>query len=236
MTQNNTYMTIPCDNLNGCCVETESIDEIHVNADSKSTACIIRQLSNTKCLVRCLWCGKEFETYLCKIKDNRGKYCSKSCKNTSNGIKNYLSKKGMFKDFDVSGSKNPNWQGGKFQDCSICGKAFWKYPSRNTKTCSNECGWERAKLVRKGLLPTTGHRQRYKGIKDWRYLRMDTLSRDNFTCRLCNTDYRHLPQLLHAHHIVYLKNGGENVIDNLMTLCKSCHFELHNSSGDLRKR
>jgi 5-methylcytosine-specific restriction endonuclease McrA len=229
-------MTIPCDDLVDYCVETESDDKICASANSKSTAHIIRQLSDTKYLVKCLWCEKEFETYQCKIRNSRGKYCSKSCRNTSNGYAQYVSKKGMFRDFDVRGTKNPNWGGGDFQDCVICGKPFWKYPSRNTETCSNECGWERAELTRKGLLPTIGHRNQYKGIKNWKYLRIDTLTRDDFTCQKCKINYAHMQQFLHAHHVIYLKNGGENDTTNLITLCKSCHFELHNLAGDLRKR
>jgi hypothetical protein len=235
------YMTIPCgiSHFNSGLMsrlETESKDEICIPADGKSTIHIIRQLSDIKAIVKCLWCGKEFETYYCKIKDGRGKYCSKRCIGKANGAMRIIDGKGVLKKGSQIGKKNTNWQGGNFQDCEICGKPFWKYPSRKQKTCSHECGCKRAELVRAGYLPSSNHRGAYKGIKSWWRLREEALSRDKFTCQFCGIDYSYNVSFLHAHHRVYLSNGGLNDLSNLITLCKDCHFKLHNIAGDLRKR
>lgn len=233
------YRTIPCDTLNiiECCVETESQDEICAMASSKSEAHIIRQLSNTKAIVECLHCGKEFETYYCKIRAGRGRYCSIRCRNVAHGVMEALKKTNpFFSEGANAGKNNSNWGGGDFIDCEICGKPFWKYPSRKTATCSHKCGCERGRLVRLGLLQTLGNRNYYNGIKGWKYLRIITIERDNFICQGCNTNYKEQPQFLHAHHKVYLSNGGKNEVSNLITLCKDCHFKLHTISGDLRKR
>ena len=40
----------------------------------------------------------------------------------------------------VKGENNPNYRGGEYRSCVICGKQFWNYPSRDQKTCSVECG------------------------------------------------------------------------------------------------
>lgn len=36
---------------------------------------------------------------------------------------------------------NPNWRGGRYQQCSYCGKEYWVLPSRQYRTgyCSKEC-------------------------------------------------------------------------------------------------
>ena len=49
------------------------------------------------------------------------------------------------------------------------------------------------------------------------------LNRDNYTCQCCKTK----KGTLHAHHIVYRRNGGTDTLDNLITLCEECHKKLH---------
>jgi len=52
-----------------------------------------------KIIRKCQNCGKEFEEYEYRIKDNRGIYCSKRCQNIAFGE-------------SVKGDKNPLWRGG----------------------------------------------------------------------------------------------------------------------------
>jgi hypothetical protein len=42
----------------------------------------------------------------------------------------------------------------------------------------------------------------------------------------------YIGQHLNVHHIVKRENGGRNVPSNLITLCKSCHRELHSQYGE----
>jgi hypothetical protein len=205
-------------------------------ATAKSEAHIIRQLSNTKVIVGCLHCEKEFETYYCKIRIGRGRYCSRHCLGLVSGAARVKDGKGVIKPGQQVGKLNGNWQGGDFVDCEMCGEPFWKYPSRKTATCSKKCGGERGRLVKLGFLSTLGNRNNYNGIRGWKYLRRETLERDDFTCQECKTSYKEQQQFLHAHHKIYLSDGGENIVSNLITLCKECHFELHTIAGDLRKR
>lgn len=62
-----------------------------------------------------------------------------------------------------------------------------------------------------------------KSIKNWGVIRGIVLSRDNFQCFICNGSFPHF----NIHHID--KNRENNQIDNLVTLCASCHkkVELH---------
>jgi 5-methylcytosine-specific restriction endonuclease McrA len=48
-------------------------------------------------------------------------------------------------------------------------------------------------------------------------------TRDNWKCRHCNSRAG-----LHPHHLVYKSKGGEDVINNLITLCFVCHEAVHN--------
>jgi 5-methylcytosine-specific restriction endonuclease McrA len=60
---------------------------------------------------------------------------------------------------------------------------------------------------------------------EWQFKRFKVLVRDNFICQGCGkVDNRH-----HVHHKYYLKGALPWEIDDtaLVSLCKSCHFNLH---------
>ena len=52
------------------------------------------------------------------------------------------------------------------------------------------------------------------------------LDRDDYTCRHCKN--RRKDSKLEVHHIIYRCNGGSDEADNLITLCKTCHDNIHN--------
>lgn len=53
-------------------------------------------------------------------------------------------------------------------------------------------------------------------------LRFDIFKRDEFVCQYCGS---HPPTvILHIDHIVPVKEGGDNSIDNLITACSSCNL------------
>ena len=51
------------------------------------------------------------------------------------------------------------------------------------------------------------------------------LARDNYTCQYCKGKSK--DKKLECHHIVFRKNKGTDAPDNLITLCKTCHQDLH---------
>ena len=63
----------------------------------------------------------------------------------------------------------------------------------------------------------------YPGYKEWRDL---VYQRDNFKCVECGCDES---GKLQAHHIKDVANHKDMILDvnNGMTLCKSCHKEVH---------
>jgi 5-methylcytosine-specific restriction endonuclease McrA/transposase len=72
----------------------------------------------------------------------------------------------------------------------------------------------------------------WKGGNDWRdtgkwdEVRHKVYRRDDLTCQDCGaTD-----TMLHAHHLTPVNDGGDKYnMENLVTLCKDCHFTVHSS-------
>jgi cytochrome c553 len=63
-------------------------------------------------------------------------------------------------------------------------------------------------------------------------LRLATLIRDNFTCQCCKAK----KTSLEAHHIHYRKDGGKETINNLITVCSTCHSRIHDGTVTLKKK
>ena len=53
---------------------------------------------------------------------------------------------------------------------------------------------------------------------NWFELAEEVRKRDNRTCKKCGKN-----PAKQVHHIIPLRNGGENKVENLITLCKRCH-------------
>jgi hypothetical protein len=61
----------------------------------------------------------------------------------------------------------------------------------------------------------------YLNTPHWRKVRDSILERDAGKCKLCNSD-----QQLHVHHRTY-QRLGEEIPEDLITLCASCHRTFH---------
>ena len=55
----------------------------------------------------------------------------------------------------------------------------------------------------------------------WRKKRSERLKIDNYTCQKCGSGRN-----LNVHHLNYKHLGNENVYDDLITLCETCHKEI----------
>lgn len=63
------------------------------------------------------------------------------------------------------------------------------------------------------------------GQKDFYNVKSAVLNRDNYTCQICGEkDTR-----LEIHHIQFRSKGGSNRMDNLVTLCRDCHKQIHSN-------
>ena len=69
-------------------------------------------------------------------------------------------------------------------------------------------------------------------------VRGEVLRRDRYMCANCgwsHSDYNASdPRHLELHHVKFHHKGGDNIKENLITLCTICHDDLHKSAGRTR--
>jgi hypothetical protein len=62
-------------------------------------------------------------------------------------------------------------------------------------------------------------------------VRREVLRRDEYRCKQCNWSHAEWnpsdPRHLELHHITHHAKGGDNVMENLKTLCNVCHDRIH---------
>lgn len=58
------------------------------------------------------------------------------------------------------------------------------------------------------------------------------LNRDNYTCQCCKG--KHKDSKLEVHHIVFRSHGGSDEESNLITLCHTCHKNLHSGKINIK--
>lgn len=58
------------------------------------------------------------------------------------------------------------------------------------------------------------------------------LNRDNYTCQCCKG--KHKDSKLEVHHIIFRSQGGSDEESNLITLCHTCHKNLHGGKIKLK--
>lgn len=66
-----------------------------------------------------------------------------------------------------------------------------------------------------------GHRPGY--LKLWGKTRKEALERDKYTCQECGSTER-----LEVHHIIPYLESEDDSLENLVTLCKTCHLRVEN--------
>ncbi len=110
-------------------------------------------------------------------------------------------------------------------------------PTMRSKLESHEREIRRAEKilpVSRWIIVRNSIKKDYKGFKDleWLNLQRQTFERDNFKCRHCKGKSRIFE--LHAHHLIHRENDGEDILENLVTLCKKCHVDYHNRKLTLK--
>lgn len=177
-----------------------------------SRECRVKSRDNIK---RCPTCGKEFRTTVANIK----KYCSKECVVYS-GRKSDISKKSVF-------------------ICIWCKKEFTEWTYRKPTLCSNQCRSEYGGSVR--------GKQLYKPDSvigrgmNWKKQAKLARIRDEYTCQVCGKDGWTDKFKVQVHHIIpyRLFNGDyekANNLDNLISLCPSCHPKVESGKVKLPNR
>lgn len=158
--------------------------------------------------MKCEICNQEFEP-----KNSLQKFCSKECKRKSltnrNSVKRSIKRKEKFDMMD------------KIKKCLVCGKEFEvRQQYRKQKYCSEKCLNKSEKLF-------GGKQERdleYKNQIRFDGNRYKVLERDDYTCQVCGNTTQ---LVLHHKDESGQSDNPNNEIDNLITLCRRCHINIH---------
>lgn len=82
------------------------------------------------------------------------------------------------------------------------------------------------------LTPQEKH-DKYMKTQEWKDIRLQILERDGWRCRCCGRTNDDPKAQLTIHHSTYdnLFNEEEH-LDDLITLCKYCHYQIHQSNAN----
>jgi 5-methylcytosine-specific restriction endonuclease McrA len=145
-----------------------------------------------------------------------------------------------------------------FELCEICGEQVVGDRSlAGLTTCSIRCTvkkWD----VRHDLVITREREQKGKRPpRFWEIIKQECFIRDNHTCQGCRKTKEELDELigkaectdglidetvkrsdfvLNAHHIRPISEGGDNTLDNLVSLCGKCHKKEHSTVANRKRK
>ena len=91
---------------------------------------------------------------------------------------------------------------------------------------AEDCYLEYTELRDADRIPVTGFSE-YKTYLDdehWAKTRKKIMARDGYRCQICGSK-----RDLQVHHLTY-KNIGQETDEQLVCLCRQCHFGLHEGS------
>lgn len=150
---------------------------------------------------KCLRCGSFFEVL---HKGGAKKvYCSRLCRRLEYEKNNRQ---------QIKERRKKHYQENIEKERRLC--AEWYKKNRESEIIKNR---EYRKMNRE-LFNWYHNKDRFGGVKE------KILKRDNFQCRICSSEK------ICVHHIDgtnYLKKNVNNELENLITLCNSCHHKLH---------
>ena len=166
-------------------------------------------------MTNCSQCGKEIEIANCNVKENN--FCSKDC----------------WYEFKKTA---------KYIKCDNCGKEFKEFQSKIKKHdyhfCNEKCrkegySGERVYIWKDGI------RSEWRG-ENWKQIRKERLNKDNCTCQDCGlTNKESLNKFstpLQVHHIIPYSETQDNSLDNLISLCPSCHMQRERRNQSEKNR
>ncbi len=193
----------------------------------------------------CKTCGKAFYVYPSTLKQPKrsNEYCSNACYNTEARRK---SRESVIRTPEWSahiaagkkGKPNPkNRKPPVVIKCLNCGvEVTWPgrltHQAKNIRFCSTNCWYDYIRKFPEEHPSWKGGAYPYCG-PNLRHQAKLARERDNHTCQICGL-HQFNPRL-HVHHIrprVEFNGDFEaaNRLENLMTVCRSCHTTIHNLS------
>ena len=129
--------------------------------------------------------------------------------------------------------------------CPECGKLFKPHKAGQVR-CSRKCFEKSHATAMAGdsnpswLDGRSYDKRCHRGL-DWDTQKKKAYERDKYTCQNCgvkcvgrngmNKSNSH--RLIQCHHIVFWSEAQDNSLENLITLCVSCHKQVHLGSVDI---
>lgn len=178
----------------------------------------------------CEYCGIEFSRPP-SIADAQ-RFCSMECF-------------GEWQSENKRGVDNSNWKGGLVElECTQCGKIYEvkQKDVEISRFCSVECShqWQSENMAGPNSPHWRGGCILYYG-PNWQCQKRRARKRDNYTCQLCGISEAETENRLDVHHIVSFREFGytigendnyrqANRLENLVTLCASCHRKVEHGS------
>ena len=74
--------------------------------------------------------------------------------------------------------------------------------------------------------------EKYYHTEHWKKLHAEIVQRDNYTCQKCGKQYLTHISFLNVHHLTY-ERRGEELLEDLITLCYKCHAHVHGKDPQL---
>lgn len=64
----------------------------------------------------------------------------------------------------------------------------------------------------------------------WKNLVKEVFERDKYRCRICNNIFP--KNMLAPHHLKTVGSGGQDIAENLISVCSFCHYKIH--TGEIK--
>lgn len=180
-------------------------------------------------IVKCDWCGEEHYKNRYLIENFKKHFCNEKCR------------KAWEKENAFKGENNPKYNRIK-TNCSYCGKVLLLTPSAYNKSINHYCNMECMSKDYIGKVYGENHPSWKGGYNkiyygpNWKRIRKEVQERDNHTCQRCGITSEEIGHELPVHHIKPIRTFDSweeaNVLDNLISLCPTCHGIVENSGID----
>ena len=151
---------------------------------------------------KCLNCDKKFE--ITHTGGAKRVFCSLRCRQLS-----YMKKNRLI----IKEHRRQHYQKNKNKERQMC--ARWYQKNKESEIAKNK----EYRAMNRELFDWYHNKDRFGGIREM------ILQRDDSKCRICNNKNK-----ICVHHIDgtnYIKQNANNGLENLITLCNSCHSKLH---------
>lgn len=180
--------------------------------------------------VECDYCKKKHYKNQYVLKTFKNHFCCKECHNK------WMAENSV-------GENNPQYERISVE-CSYCGKELKRINSIVEKQEKHYCNKDCMSKHYVGLVCGENHpswKGGYRGLyygPNWKEVRQQARERDNHTCQRCGMTEEKLGHALPVHHIKPLRECDSwedaNVLDNLITLCPTCHGTVEQNGMDFK--